>query len=57
MGLAVVDSGASVSIIDECFVSNLSATVDTTSVPWVEAVNGDLLAQVGRVNLDIQLGG
>ena len=55
--VAVVDSGASVSIVDQCFVNKLSATLETTPVPRIEAVNGDLLPLVCHVKLNVQLGG
>ena len=54
--IAAVDSGASVSIIDECFIRNLSATADTTSVPLVDTASGGLLSLVGCVALNVQIG-
>ena len=53
--LALVDSGASVSLLPESLVQTLQATVDTTERPRIMAADGKNISMKGTVNLKVQL--
>ena len=53
--LALVDSGASVSLVPESLVRNLQATVDTTERPKIMAADGNHISIKGTVTLKVQI--
>ena len=53
--LALVDSGASVSLVTESLVKTLQATVDTTKRPHIMAADGNRISMKGTVNLKVQI--